>query len=92
MVFLKRKSKKEMNGLKSDRNTVSGVLCDRTVSARIKGNYAVHLRDHVGVKKRQEAELELEMKMLRFSLGVMRIGRIRNRHVRWTDIYSDSGY
>ena len=39
----------------------------------------------VALKKRQEAELEVaELKMLRFSLGVTRMDRIRNEYIRGT--------
>ena len=39
----------------------------------------------VALKKRQEAELEVaEDKMLRFSLGVTRMDRIRNENIRGT--------
>ena len=37
------------------------------------------------LRKRQEAELEVaEVKMLRFSLGVTRMDRIRNEYIRGT--------
>ncbi|KAK3513205.1 hypothetical protein QTP70_009746 [Hemibagrus guttatus] len=51
---------------------VSGVLCDRKISARIKGK--------VYRSKREVAEL----KMLRFSFGVRRLDRIRNEYIRGT--------
>ncbi|XP_060743999.1 uncharacterized protein LOC132857897 [Tachysurus vachellii] len=39
----------------------------------------------VTLKKRQESELEVaELKMLRFSLGVTRLDRIRNKYIRGT--------
>ncbi|KAF7653171.1 hypothetical protein LDENG_00086540, partial [Lucifuga dentata] len=39
----------------------------------------------VALRKRQEAELEVaETKMLRFSLGVTRMDRIRNEYIRGT--------
>ncbi|KAK3544481.1 hypothetical protein QTP86_013141 [Hemibagrus guttatus] len=58
---------------------VSGVLCDRKISARIKGKvYRTVVRSAmlyglqtVSLRKRQESELEVaELKMLRFSLGL----------------------
>ncbi|XP_060718066.1 uncharacterized protein LOC132840435 [Tachysurus vachellii] len=72
---------------------VSGVLCDRKLSARIKGKvYRTVVRpavlyglETVSLKKRQESELEVaELKMLRFSLGVTRLDRIRNEYIRGT--------
>ncbi|KAK3535459.1 hypothetical protein QTP70_016880, partial [Hemibagrus guttatus] len=72
---------------------VSGVLCDRKISARIKGKvYRTVVRqamlyglETVSLKKRQESELEVaELKMLRFSLGVTRLDRIRNKYIRGT--------
>ncbi|KAK3534319.1 hypothetical protein QTP86_014230, partial [Hemibagrus guttatus] len=72
---------------------VSGVLCDRKISARIKGKvYRTVVRaamlyglDTVSLRKRQESELEVaELKMLRFSLGVTRLDRIRNEYIRGT--------
>ncbi|KAK3569568.1 hypothetical protein QTP86_001618 [Hemibagrus guttatus] len=39
----------------------------------------------VSLRKRQESELEVaELKMLRFSLGVTRLDRIRNEYIRGT--------
>ena len=66
---------------------VAGVICDRRVAARVKGKvYKMVVRpamlyslEAVALTKRQEAELEVaELKMLRFSLGVTRMDRIRN--------------
>ncbi|KAK3514022.1 hypothetical protein QTP70_001284 [Hemibagrus guttatus] len=72
---------------------VSGVLCDRRISARIKGKvYRTVVRpamlyglETVSLRKRLESELELaELKILRFSLGVTRLDRIRNEYIRGT--------
>ncbi|KAK3559045.1 hypothetical protein QTP86_000049 [Hemibagrus guttatus] len=72
---------------------VSGVLCDRKISARIKGKvYRTVVRpamlyglETVSLRKRQELELEVaELKMLRFSLGVTRLDRIRNEYISGT--------
>ncbi|KAK3568206.1 hypothetical protein QTP86_000223 [Hemibagrus guttatus] len=72
---------------------VSGVLCDQKISARIKGKvYRTVVRPAmlyglvtVPLRKRQESELEVaELKMLRFSLGVTRLDRIRNEYIRGT--------
>ncbi|KAK3548910.1 hypothetical protein QTP70_021697 [Hemibagrus guttatus] len=70
-----------------------GVLCERKISARIKGKvYRTVVRaamlyglETVSLRKRQESELEVaELKMLRFSLGVTRLDRIRNEYIRGT--------
>ncbi|KAK3507530.1 hypothetical protein QTP70_028078, partial [Hemibagrus guttatus] len=72
---------------------VSGVLCERKISARIKGKvYRTVVRaamlyglEIVSLRKRQESELEVpELNMLRFSLGVTRLDRIRNEYIRRT--------
>ncbi|KAK3514285.1 hypothetical protein QTP70_012904 [Hemibagrus guttatus] len=72
---------------------VSGVLCDTKISARIKGKvYRTVVRlamlyglETVSLRKRQESELEVaELKMLRFSLGVTRLDRIRDEYIRGT--------
>ncbi|MCJ8736297.1 hypothetical protein PDJAM_G00257340 [Pangasius djambal] len=73
---------------------VSGVLCDRKISARIKGKvYKTVVRpamlyglETVSLRKRQESELEVaELKMLRFSLGVTRDGQ-RELHCVFVDL------
>ncbi|KAK3521139.1 hypothetical protein QTP86_033416 [Hemibagrus guttatus] len=70
---------------------VSGVLCDQKISARIKGKvYRTVVRpamlyglETVSLRKRQESELEgAELKMLRFSLGMTRLDRIKNEYIR----------
>ena len=72
---------------------MSGVICDRRVPARVKGKvYMVAARpailyglETVALTKRQEAEMEVaELKMLRFSLGVTRMDKIRNEYIRGT--------
>ena len=72
---------------------ISGVICDRRVPARVKGKvYKVAVRpamlyglETVALTKRQEAEMEVaELKMLRFSLGVTRMDKIRNEYIRGT--------
>ena len=69
---------------------MSGVICD---SERVKGTvYKVAVRpamlygfETVALTKRQEAEMEVaELKMLRFSLGVTRMDKIRNEYIRGT--------
>ena len=70
-----------------------GVICDRRVPARVKGKvYKVAVRpamlyglETVALTKRQEAEMEVaELKMLRFSLGVTRMDKIRHEYIRGT--------
>ena len=70
---------------------MAGVICDRRVPARVKGKvYKVAVRpamlyglDTVAPTKRQEAEMEVtDLKMLRFSLGVTRMDKIRKEYIR----------
>ncbi|XP_039613886.1 uncharacterized protein LOC120532039, partial [Polypterus senegalus] len=70
---------------------VSGVICDRRVSARVKGKvYRTVVRpamlyglEMVALTRKQETELEVaELKILRFTLGVTRMNRIRNEYIR----------
>ncbi|XP_065668195.1 uncharacterized protein LOC136088415 [Hydra vulgaris] len=70
---------------------VSGVICDRRVSTRMKGKiYRTVVRpamlyrlETVALTKRQVREMEVsEMKMLRFSFGVIKKDRIRNEFIR----------
>ncbi len=72
---------------------MSGVICDRRVSARVKGKvYRVAVRpamvyglETVVLTKRQVTEMEgAELKMLLFSLGVTRMDHIRNEYIRGT--------
>ena len=67
---------------------MSGVICDRRVPARVKGKVAVRPAmlygfETVALTKRQEAEMEVaELKILRFSLGVTGMDKIRNEYIR----------
>ncbi|KAK3568428.1 hypothetical protein QTP86_006930 [Hemibagrus guttatus] len=61
---------------------VSGIQsngeCGKEVKKRVQA-------ETVSLKKRQESELEVaELRMLRFSLGVTRLDRIRNEYIRGT--------
>ena len=75
---MKKRVQASWNGWKK----VPGVMCDKRVSARMKGKiHKMVVRpamlfgsETVALRKRQEAELEVaEGKMLRFSLGVTRM-------------------
>ena len=69
------------------------MICDRRVPARVKGKVyrmavgpaMLYGLETVALTKRQEAEMEVaELKMLRFSLGVTRMDKIRNEYIRGT--------
>ena len=88
-----REVKKRVQAGRNGWRRMSGVICDRRVSARVKGKvYRVAVRpamlyglETVALTKRQEAEMEVaELKMLRFSLGVTRMDKIRNEYIRGT--------
>ena len=72
---------------------VSGVICDRRLSARVKRKVyssvvrpaMVHGLETVAVTKKQMKEVEVaELKMLRFAMGVTRKDKIRNEYIRGT--------
>ena len=72
---------------------VSGVLCDRKLSAKVKDKmYKSVVRptilyeiETVAVTERQVGKMEVaELKMLRWALGVTRKDKIRNEYVRGT--------
>ena len=72
---------------------VSGVLCDRELSVRVKGKtYKSVVRPAmlygmgtVAVMERQVGKMEVvEVKMVRWALGVTRKDKIRNEYVRRT--------
>ncbi|KAI5092175.1 hypothetical protein C0J45_17806, partial [Silurus meridionalis] len=88
-----REVKKRVQAGWSGWRRVTGVICDRRVSASVNGKvYRTVVRlamlyglETVALSKRQEVELEVpELKMLRFSLGVTRMDRIRNEFIRGT--------
>ena len=72
---------------------MSGVLCDRRLSARVKGKmYKSVVRpamlygmETVAVTERLVGKMEVaELKMVRWALGVTRKDNIRNKYVRGT--------
>ena len=72
---------------------ISGIMCDRKLSAKVKGRiYKVAVRpvlmfglETTALSKRQVADLEVaELTMLRFAIGVMRKDKIQNEHIRGT--------
>ena len=72
---------------------VSVVLCDRKLSAKVKGKiYKIVVRptmlygmETVAVTERQMGKMEVaEFKMVRWALGVTRKDKIRNEYVRGT--------
>ena len=71
----------------------SGLICDRKVSARVKGKVyrsvvrpaMIYGSETWPLKKSQERKMEVaEMRMLRWMLGVTRRDRIRNERIRGT--------
>ena len=72
---------------------VSGNLCDRRISLRVKGKvYKMVVRPAMmygaetwALKKAQEKKLDVaEMRMFRWMSGVTKLGRIRNERIRGT--------
>ena len=72
---------------------ISGVLCDRKLSARVKGKmYKCVVRpaimygmETVAVTDKQVGKLKVaELKMVRWALGVTREDKIRNEYIRGT--------
>ena len=72
---------------------VSGVLCDRKLSAKVKGKMyksvvrpaMLYEMETVAVTERQVGKMEVaELKMVRWTLGVTRKDKIRNEYVRGT--------
>ncbi|KAK3525625.1 hypothetical protein QTP70_001448 [Hemibagrus guttatus] len=67
----------ERRGMKVSRIQSNGE-CGKEIKKRVQA-------ETVSLRKRQESELEVaELKMLRFSLGVTRLDRIRNKYIRGT--------
>ncbi|KAK3543216.1 hypothetical protein QTP70_013686 [Hemibagrus guttatus] len=67
----------ERRGMKVSRIQSNGE-CGKEVKKRVQA-------ETVSLRKRQESELEVaELKMLRFSLGVTRLDRVRNEYIRGT--------
>ena len=72
---------------------MSGVLCDRKLSAKVKGKMyksvvkptMLYGMETVAVMERQVGKMEVaELKMVRWALGVTKKDKIRNEYVRRT--------
>ena len=72
---------------------MSGVLCNRKLSARVKGKMCksvvrpaiLYGMKTVAVTERQVGKMEVaELKMVRWAMGVTRKDKIRNKYVRGT--------
>ena len=72
---------------------VSGVLCDRKLSTKVKGKMynsvvrptMLYGMETMAVTERQVGKMEVaELKMVRWALGVTRKDKIRNEYVRGT--------
>ena len=72
---------------------VTGIMCDKRISARIKGKFyksvvrpaMIYGAETWPVKKVQERKMEVaEMRMLRWTCGVTRRDKIRNDFIRGT--------
>ena len=79
---------------------VSGILCDRRISLRVKGKvYKTVVRPAMmygaetwAVKEAQENKLDVaEMRMLKWMSGVTKLDRIRNEIIRMAVFYM-AGY
>ena len=88
-----RDVKKRVQAGWNGRRKVSGVICDRRLSGRVKGKVynsvvrpaMVYRLETVAVTKKQVKEMEVtEMKILRFAMGMMRKDKIRNEYIRST--------
>ena len=85
-----REVKKRIKAGWNEWRRVSGVICDRRLPARVKGKvYSSVVRpamvyglETVAVTKKQVEEME--MKILKFAMGVTRKDKIRNEHIRST--------
>ena len=88
-----REIKRRVQARWNEWKKVSGVICDRRLSARVKGKvYSSVVRpvmmyglETVAITKKQVEEMEVaEMKMLRFAMGVTRKDKKRNEYIKST--------
>ena len=92
-VSCEREVKRRMQAGWNGWRKVSGVICDRSLPARVKGKVyssvvrpaTVYGLETMAVTKKQVEEMEVaEMKMLRFAMGLTRKDKIRNEYIRGT--------